>query len=38
MIRIRSGDTVTELAWTGENIPAARLLAQARGLAKNAGE
>lgn len=29
MIRIRSGDTVTELAWTGENIPAARLLAQA---------
>ena len=21
MIRIRSGDTVTELAWTGENIP-----------------
>ena len=26
MIRIRSGDTVTELAWTGENIPAARLL------------
>ena len=24
MIRIRSGDTVTELAWTGENIPAAR--------------
>lgn len=29
MIRIRSGDAVTELAWTGENIPAARLLAQA---------